>query len=110
MLSLGLSAAGCAPAPTGTGLSAIDPTTKLQAIERAIHERDREAVPALVEQLDSDDPAVRLLAITALQRITGTTMGYDHAASARERDAATTRWATAVAAGTVPQAEGGEHG
>jgi hypothetical protein len=42
--------------------------------------------------LDSDDPAARLVAIRALERITGQTLGYDHAGPEHERRLAVERW------------------
>ena len=54
--------------------------------------RDRAAVPGLVERLESQDGGERLLAITALERITGERLGYDHAGPAGERSAAVDRW------------------
>ena len=42
--------------------------------------------------LESSDPASRLVAIRALERLTGETMGYDHAGSVPERGVAVDRW------------------
>lgn len=47
----------------------------------AAERRDPGAIPDLIECLGSDDPAVRLAAIRALERITGQTLGYEHAAA-----------------------------
>jgi HEAT repeat protein len=46
----------------------------------AAERRDRSAIPRLIECLSSDDPAVRMAAIRALERITGQTLGYEHSA------------------------------
>ena len=46
----------------------------------------------LIGALESDDAAERMLAITALERITGETFGYDFAAPRAERTAAIGRW------------------
>ena len=46
----------------------------------------------LIGQLESTDPAARLLAIQALERRTGETLGYQHAAPVWERRAAVNRW------------------
>lgn len=54
--------------------------------------RDRRAIPGLIGRLDSQDGGERLLAITALRRITGETQGYDHAGPPAEREAAVSRW------------------
>jgi hypothetical protein len=49
-------------------------------------------VDVLIVALDSDDAAERMLAITALHRLTGLTFGYDFAGSWTEREAAIGRW------------------
>ncbi len=90
---------GCASPTTGSGLNADDPATKLGAIVRAGQQRDRSAIPDLVEQLDSDDDAVRMLAINALERITGTRMGYNPYATASKRRPAVDRWIESVRQG-----------
>lgn len=53
---------------------------------------DQSKIPELIAALDSDDSAVRLTAIRTLERLTGQTLGYDHAAAEAERRAATDRW------------------
>mgnify|MGYP005840835981 CR=1 FL=1 len=71
---------------------------------------DRAALPALVRQLEDEDSAARFFAILALERITGTRLGYDYAASAAERGRAVRRWQNylrtasqpALSAGTQP--------
>ena len=40
--------------------------------------KDRSAVPQLVRDLDSDDPAVRFYTIQALRELTGQDFGYDY--------------------------------
>lgn len=60
-------------------------------------------MPALVNQLDSDDPVVRLAAIRTLERFTGTTLGYEHADPPWERDQAIGRWRRYLATG-APEA------
>lgn len=82
---------GCIPS-TPQGFDSPDPTSRMLAITEAGVARDRTAVPALIEQLESNDPGARLLAIRALERITGTTLGYDHAGSIWSRAAGIRRW------------------
>jgi len=53
---------------------------------------DRAAIPDLIEQLESNDPGARMLAIRSLERLTGLTLGYDHTDAWWERDAAVVRW------------------
>lgn len=70
-----------------------DPATRISAIHAAAVERDANQLPELIESLLSDDAAERLLAIRTLERMTGQTFGYDHAAPLAERRAAADRWA-----------------
>ena len=50
----------------------------------------------LVEQLSSNDPAARLLAIRSLERLTGETFGYEHAGPEWARREAIGRWVSYV--------------
>lgn len=54
--------------------------------------QDRSAVRPLIEMLDSDDVAARMVAIRSLERITGETLGYDYAGAEPQRRAAIARW------------------
>jgi HEAT repeat protein len=91
-LSLGLLPvlAGCASPPSG--FESPVPASRLQAITRAAETRDPASIPRLIEMLDSDDPVVRLAAIRSLERITGTTLGYDYAAPDWQRREAARAW------------------
>jgi hypothetical protein len=89
----------CAPPVSEGGFDSADPASRLYAIERAMRENDASAIPKIVEQLDADDPAVRLLAISALQQLTGETMGYDYADTPERRRAAVKAWMQAVDSG-----------
>jgi hypothetical protein len=93
-LGLGLIVvAGCAPPPISEGgFDSAQPAAKLYAIRRAGEARDAAAVPKLIEQLDSDDPAVRMFAIEALRRITGQRLGYDPYALPYERHRKVADW------------------
>jgi hypothetical protein len=73
-------------------LDADDATSRLFAIRRAAIQRNAQRLPGLVEQLQSDDPVVRMLAIVALERITGTRLGYDALAERAQRERALRRW------------------
>lgn len=93
-LGLGLVSAllaGCIPS-TPKGFDSPDPTSRLLAITDAASSNDTAAIPELIEQLESNDPAARMLAIRALESLTGTTLGYDHASPWWERTAAVRRW------------------
>lgn len=89
-LSLALWSGGCA-APPG-GLDSPVPSERLRAVGRAVKEQDRSAVPKLITMLGSDDPVVRLVAIRALESLTGETHGYEHAAPEPLRQATVALW------------------
>jgi len=82
---------GCVPRE-GQSIGAVDPLNNIPAIQRAAAEKDEKAVPALVDQLNSDDPAVRFYAIEALRRITGQTFDYVYYDEMDERKPAMERW------------------
>lgn len=83
----------CAPPPARDGgFNSPDPASKLYAIRRAGREQDRSKIPDLIQQLNSDDAAVRMFAIQALEKIDGTRRGYDPYASAGLRAEAIRAW------------------
>ncbi len=91
--------AACTPPASEGGFDSPDPASKLYAIQRAGEQQDRAAIPDLVEQLGSDDPAVRMMSINALERITGERLGYNPYGSLPERQDAIEGWAAAVREG-----------
>jgi len=90
-------ASGCAGSPARDAASAA-PFGRLDAVRAAGDRYARDPnVPAkvlkgLVEALDNDDRAVRMMAIQALQRITGTRHGFDPYATGHVRETAVRRW------------------
>ena len=93
-LSLLLGACGLAcsaprPAPN---IADADPTVKIAGIKQAVARKDRAALPALVEQLDSDDPAVRLFALEALERFAGERFGYEYYFDEQQRKPSLAKW------------------
>lgn len=82
---------GCVP-PVPGGIDSPDPNRRLLAIADAGASRDASKVPQLIEQLESNDAAARLLAIRSLEAITGQTHGYDYTDSDWERAEAVRRW------------------
>ncbi len=70
----------------------MDPGERATAIAVSAETNDRAAIPKLITLLDSDDPGTRLLAIEALERLTGETFGYDYAASEALRRGSIERW------------------
>ncbi len=101
-----LLAGSCGPSATDAHFDSANPAARLYAIERAARTGDITAAAHLVEQLDSGDPAVRLLAIAALKRLTGETYGYRHYDPPHLRRPAIRRWVEAVKSGTLPQTTG----
>lgn len=99
-----VSIGGCTPAVSEGDFYSPDPGAKLYAIIRAGQTRDRSAIPHLIEQLESDDQAVRMYSIVALERITGTRMGYVHHAPSYRRRDAVQRWVTAYRSGELAEA------
>lgn len=112
VLSLGLTIFGlvaCAEPPISEGgFDAADPGSKLYAITRAGQRQDASAIPNLIQQLDSDDAAVRMYAIGALHRITGERKGYVYYAPQTDRDAAIERWLAAYRNGQLTEAKSHE--
>jgi len=74
------------------GFDSPEPAARISAAVEAADAGDAGAIPDLIGLLDSDDPATRLVAIRSLERLTGQTLGYDHAAPEREREEAVDRW------------------
>ncbi len=93
----------CGPASTQGGFDAASPVARTLAIEQAVRAHDLSAVPKIVEQLDADDPAIRMLAINALYRLTGETFGFRHSDPPHDRHAAIQEWVNAVQSGIFPR-------
>ncbi len=84
---------GCsAPPAREGGFHSPNPASKLYAIIKAGQARDKSQIPDLIEQLNSDDIAVRMMAIIALREITGKDMGYRYYDSPFSRDTAIKKW------------------
>lgn len=88
---LGACLVGCFPTAK-KGFDSPDNALRIDASVQAAESGDAKAVPDLVRLLDSDDPATRLVAIRSLEKITGTTLGYDHAGNVSQREAGVQRW------------------
>jgi len=109
MVGLGLSAglSGCFPTAK-KGFDSPDNALRIDASVHAAESGDVKAVPDLVRLLDSDDPATRLVAVRSLEKITGTTLGYDHAGNASDREAGVQRWQGWIKDGLKPRAFGAD--
>ena len=96
--------AGCtASAPASFDTDA--PDGRIEAIVAAARDNDRSTLANLIEQLDSDDPAVRMFSIRSIERMTGRTMGYRHSDPDHVRREAVDRWVAWAEGG---RAEGGD--
>lgn len=93
---LALLLAGCTPSMP-KGFDSPEPAARNEAIVAAARSGDRSARADLVRMLDSDDATTRLLAITTLEQMEGTTLGYDSTASEPERDRAIDAWKARLA-------------
>ena len=69
-----------------------DPDSNIPAMKIAALSHDAKSQAALVQQLSSDDPAVRFYAIDALRRLTGQTFGYRYYDDDEDRKPAVERW------------------
>jgi len=98
LMAVGMLSA-CAPAASRGGMDSDNPAAKLYAIRDAGLSGDVRYVPRLVEELEHDDPAVRMMAINALQRLTGERLGYNPYASTAQRRPAVEAWVAAVREG-----------
>ncbi len=81
---------GCAGGETS--FDSPESAARLRAIHQAAADDDRNSIPKLIEMLESDDPAVRVLSIRTLESMTGQTLGYDATAPSFERTPAVDRW------------------
>ncbi len=68
------------------------PEARIGAIRRSAESMDRTQLANIIESLDDNDPAVRMAAIGALQRMTGDNLGYRFNATSAERAEAIARW------------------
>jgi hypothetical protein len=106
-LSLACLLPACGPSATEADFDSANPAARLYAIEDAARRGDRTAIRDIIQQLDCDDPAVRLLAISTLQRLTGETYGYRHYDDPAQRREAIARWVAALDSGAIQPIQSG---
>lgn len=98
---------GCsAPRAEDGGFHSDNPAAKMYAIRQAGERKDPADIPMLVEQLESDDPAVRMFTIEALEQITGTRLGYNPYKTLLDRQHAVQKWVEAVNSGQFKPSNG----
>lgn len=90
---------GCSQPKVEADIESDVPQERLMGLAASMRANDRSAAREYVEMLESQDPAVRMFAIGALERMTGETKGYDFAAPERDRAEAVGAWAAWVESG-----------
>jgi HEAT repeat protein len=95
-LLLAIIASGCAanksPSAILAGLQSENPSKRMEACIAAAQQRERSAVPLLVDRLGDSDADVRFCAIRALCDITSQTFGYEYYQDEGQRAEAVARW------------------
>jgi hypothetical protein len=92
ILALASACPGCDAPPIRPVLTDDDPSVKIPAIELAVQQKDRSALPVLIKALDSDDPAIRFYANDGLQKLTGQDFGFVYYEDEQVRRPAVARW------------------
>lgn len=85
-------AGGCFRSGERRDLASDDPSLKIPAIVHAVESEDDSSIRRLIDDLNSDDPAVRLYAIQGLERLTGESFGYRYYDDEPARRMAARRW------------------
>ena len=95
ILVLALSAAAdlsCTAPRPAPKVADPDPQVNIAGIREAAARKDRSKLPGLVDQLESDDPAVRMYAIHALETFAGQRFGYEYYFDEDQRKPSLARW------------------
>jgi len=83
---------GC-QAPRGpVDIHSDDPDLKINAIQRDAATNNQKDIATMVEELNSDDPAMRFYSIQALVRLTHEDLGYRYYEDEDQRAPAIARW------------------
>jgi hypothetical protein len=98
--------AGCSSPPIKPVLNDPDPSVNIPAIELAVKNHDRSAIPLLIQNLDNDDPAVRFYANDALKKLTSLDFDFLYYQDEDTRRAAVERWKQWYAGQTAPAVSG----
>ena len=83
---------GCSAPREPRLISNPDPSGKIPAYKIAVENKDLSHAKQMVDDLESDDPAVRFYAIEGLQRLTGETFGYEFYLDEEQRKPSLGRW------------------
>lgn len=95
-------ATGCDAPQIKPSLADDDPSVKIPAMKLAVKQHDLSAVPILIKNLESEDPAVRFYADDALRKITAQDFGFVYFADEDVRQPAVQRWRTWLSACSQP--------
>jgi len=100
-LTLSLTVAGCTPDATRirVRLQSVDPAERIGAIQDAVKTDDPSLLPLMVKRLADDDAAVRMYAIIALEKLTGTRLNYSYRAPRHIREARIAEWRRYIQSG-----------
>ncbi len=92
IVALGAFIGGCTAPKPPPRIEDRDPSVKIPAMRLAAQREDQSKIPLLIDQLDSEDPAVRFYAIEALQHLTNQDLGYLYYQDEVRRRPAIDRW------------------
>src|SRR5437016_5460019 len=92
MLALSALGGGCTAPQASMIVSDPDPSVKIPATKLAVENHDMSSIRQMIKDLESDDPAVRFYAFSALQKLTGETFGYQYFADEDKRAPAVGKW------------------
>jgi len=105
-----LTPVSCGPPAITGGFDSPQPAARIFATRRIAAEtnpaRIRAAMPSLIQNLTSDDPAVRLLTAEALEKLTHESYGYRYFDPEWMRAPAVDRWRDAWERGEITLADG----
>jgi len=73
-------------------IASDNPDKLIPAIKAGVVAHDKRIIPYLVQDLQSNDGAIRFYAIDGLRRLTGQDLGYVYYGDADQRKAACERW------------------
>ena len=78
--------------PEKPNLKSENPAAKIPAIKTAVEDKDLSNVRQFIKDLENDDPAVRFYSISALEKLTGQTFGYQYFVDEDKRAQAVEKW------------------
>jgi hypothetical protein len=84
--------AACQDSRGPVSIKSDDPDLQILAMKRDVACDNRDDIPAMVNDLQSDDPAIRFYAIEGLHRLTHDDFGYHYYDTDDERAPGLARW------------------